>query len=78
MKELVRTTDWVLISRLSALLEAEGIAIFRFDSHISAAEGMIGVFPQRLAVADDDAAQARRLIREAGLAHALFDDEDQQ
>jgi hypothetical protein len=41
------------------------------DSHISALEGMIGVFPRRVLVPDDHAAQARRLIRDAGLSEEL-------
>ncbi|MDA5194276.1 putative signal transducing protein [Govanella unica] len=76
MKEVVRTTNWVLISRLTALLEGEGIVIFRFDSHMSAVEGMIGVFPQRIVVADEDEDRARRLIRSAGFGDALYEGED--
>jgi hypothetical protein len=36
------------------------------DQHISAVEGGIGAFPRRLAVREEDAAEARRVLREAG------------
>jgi hypothetical protein len=36
------------------------------DGHVAAMEGSIGAIPRRLAVSDDDAAQALRVLREAG------------
>ncbi|MGH7078880.1 MAG: putative signal transducing protein [Acetobacteraceae bacterium] len=33
---------------------------------MSAAEGSIGIFPRRLAVAEEDGARAVRILREAG------------
>lgn len=72
MKELVRSTDWVLVSRLAALLRGEGFEVFHLDFYASAVEGSIGALPQRLAVADSDEDAARRLIRDAGLGAALL------
>lgn len=76
MKEIVRTSDWVLISRLTALLESEGVFIIPFDRHMSSAEGMIGIFPQRLVVTDEDEDRARQLIRDVGLGDTLYSGED--
>jgi hypothetical protein len=48
------------------LLRDAGIETVLLDQHISAVEGGIGAFPRRLAVLDEDEAQARRILREAG------------
>ena len=45
-----------------------GIACVLLDSHVSAVEGGIGAFPRRLAVAEDDATRAGRVLAEAGEA----------
>ncbi|HEY8353197.1 MAG TPA: DUF2007 domain-containing protein [Sphingomonadales bacterium] len=73
MQELVRSTDWVLVSRLAALLRGEGLTVFHLDFHASAVEGSIGALPQRLAVPEAEADAARRLIRDAGFGHVLMD-----
>jgi hypothetical protein len=41
------------------------------DTHMSVLEGSLGIIPRRLLVPRDDLAQARRLLRDAGLAHEL-------
>jgi hypothetical protein len=69
MRVVAVTTDPVRISFLQALLGDAGIACAVLDAHISALEGGIGAFPRRLVVAEDDLAQARRILREAGEAH---------
>jgi hypothetical protein len=69
--EIVRTNDLVLVGFLQSLLENANIPVLVADSHISALEGMIGAFPRRVLVPDEHAAQARRLIREAGLSDEL-------
>ncbi len=66
MRVIVESTDPVRVSFLLALLRDAGIGCIVLDAHISALEGGIGAFPRRLAVADDDLAQARRVLREAG------------
>jgi hypothetical protein len=71
MIEIVRTNDLVTLGFLQSLLENANIPVFVADSHISALEGMIGAFPRRLMVPGDHAAQARRLIGEAGLSAEL-------
>lgn len=74
MVEIVRTNDLVLIGFLQSLLENANIPVFVADAHISALEGMIGAFPRRIMVPDDLAAQARRLVVEAGLEAELRHD----
>lgn len=74
MQELVRSTDWVLVSRLAALLREAGITVFHLDFHASVIEGSIGALPQRLAVPEAEGAAARRLIRDAGFGHVLLDE----
>ncbi|MFN8829267.1 MAG: DUF2007 domain-containing protein [Labrys sp. (in: a-proteobacteria)] len=71
MEELVRTNDPVLISAIEALLGAADIPCLVLDTHMSVLEGSLGIIPRRLLVPRDDLAQARRLLRDAGLAHEL-------
>ena len=71
MIELIRTNDLILLGFLEGLLEQAEIPVLVADRHMSAMEGSIGVFPRRLLVPADHAAQARRLIIEAGLAAEL-------
>jgi len=71
MVEIVRTNDIVLVGFLQSLLSDANIPNLVADSHINALEGMIGAFPRRILVPADHAAQARRLIREAGLGAEL-------
>jgi Putative prokaryotic signal transducing protein len=68
MVELIRSNDLVHLSWAQAMLAAEGIECLLVDGHISSVEGGIGAFPRRLAVATADAARARRVLAEAGLA----------
>lgn len=64
MKELLRTTDPVLVSFVTALLKAEEIACFTLDAHMSILEGSIGIMPRRLMVADSDLFIARAVLRD--------------
>jgi len=66
MQELLRTNDLVFLSWVQALLRAEGIAPAVLDSHMSVLEGSTLAIPRRVMVAEDDLAQARRLLTEAG------------
>ncbi|CAO3402304.1 DUF2007 domain-containing protein [Azospirillum melinis] len=68
MTELLRTTDPVRLSWLVALLADAGIEAIVLDSYTSILEGSIGAIPRRLMVDTDDAAQAVRILREAGEA----------
>ncbi|MTH78949.1 DUF2007 domain-containing protein [Paracoccus aestuariivivens] len=64
MKELLRTTNPLLIVRVTDLLEAEGIAAFPLDQHMSVLEGSLGILPRRLMVADRDHFMARAILRD--------------
>jgi hypothetical protein len=66
VRVIAATTDPVRLSFLLALLADAGISAVVFDSHIAAAEGGIGIFPRRIAVAAEDAEAARRLLQAAG------------
>lgn len=74
MREIVRTNDMVLVSAIGALLDGAGIKHLVFDQNMSVLEGSLGVLPRRVLVADDDAAAARRVLVDAGLAHELRPD----
>lgn len=67
MIELFRSTDPVTISRVTSLLEGEGIAVFEMDTYMSVLEGSIGILPRRIMIANRDEFMARAILREAGL-----------
>lgn len=66
MEVILRTTDPVRLSFIVALLKDAGIESLVLDQAMSAVEGSIGAFPRRLAVAENDASRARRVLWEAG------------
>jgi hypothetical protein len=68
MRIVARTNDPVRLSFLVSLLQDAGVACVLLDQHVSAVEGSIGVFPRRLAVAEEDARRALSVLREAGEA----------
>ena len=71
MRELVCTTDAVLISALEALLNSARIRHVVVDQNMSVLEGSIGIFPRRILVGDDEIHMARRLLEDAGFGHEL-------
>ena len=71
LKELLRTNDLVLISRIEFLMAEADIPCLVLDTYMSALEGSLGFLPRRIAVADEGWRQARRLLEEAGLGHEL-------
>ena len=74
MIELVRTNDAVLISYIEALMRDAGIGYFVADRNMSIAEGSIGILARRVMVIEDDETAARRLLKDAGIAHELRDE----
>ena len=66
MREILRTNDVVKLSWIQALLADSGIETVLLDVHTSIIEGSIGAIPRRLAVIDDDYAEAMTLLRAAG------------
>ena len=71
MRELIRANDPVLLSAVGALLDGAGIRYLVLDQNMSVLEGSLGMLPRRLVVDNDDVSAARRIMREAGLAHEL-------
>jgi hypothetical protein len=67
MRELLRTTDPTVIAYATALLEAEGIATFQMDVHMSVLEGSLGILPRRIMVTDRDHTPAERILRDHGI-----------
>ena len=68
MQVVVRSNDPVRLSFLVALLADAGITAILLDQHTAVMDGSIGAIPRRLAVAEADAARARRVLAEAGEA----------
>jgi uncharacterized protein (UPF0261 family) len=66
MQVVITTNDPVRLSFLAALLRDAGIDSVLLDAHVSAVEGSIGAIPRRLAVAEQHASRARRVLAEAG------------
>lgn len=66
MVVLIRSNNPIRLGFLQALLRDAGIEAVLLDQHISAIEGGIGAFPRRLAVHNEDAPAAERILREAG------------
>ncbi len=71
MEELIRSNDLVLIATAEALLTGAGIGHLVLDQHMSALEGSLGMLPRRILVDSEQAARARRLMRDADLGHEL-------
>lgn len=66
MRELLRSTDPVLISFVVSTLASEGIDAVVLDMHTSILEGSIAAIPRRIMVKEGDDARARRLLTEIG------------
>ena len=71
MKQLLRTTDIVMISHIRSLLDAEGIATFELDVNMSVLEGSVGIFTRRIMVADQEYDDAVLALTQAGLGREL-------
>jgi hypothetical protein len=54
-----------LLNFAQALLADAGIEAVVFDSHMSIMDGSMGFMPRRLMVANDDLAEAQRVIKDA-------------
>lgn len=64
MKEVLRTTNPLLVTRATDLLASEGITAFPLDEHMSVLEGSLGILPRRLMVADRDHFIASAILRD--------------
>lgn len=71
MIEILRTHDIVVLSFASSMLEDAGIGSLVLDRHMGLVDGVQGGIVPRLMVMDEDEAQARRILIDAGLAQEL-------
>jgi Tfp pilus assembly PilM family ATPase len=71
MRVLLATSDPVRLSFLLALLRDAGLHPIVLDAEMHAVSGGLPIFARRLAVAEKDAAQALRLLREIGETEGL-------
>ena len=71
MIELVRTNDAVIISFVESLMRDAGIACFVADQNMSILEGSIGLLQKRVIVDADQADQARRILKDAGIENEI-------
>ena len=75
MKELLRSNDPVLLSYVSALMDEADIGFIVADTNMSVLEGSIGALPRRVLVEAAKIARARRILTEAGMGHAISEEE---
>ena len=64
MKEVIRTNNLILISRVQTILDEAGIQNKLLDTHASNIEGNISAIQRRLVVSDDDFHQSQKLIND--------------
>jgi len=74
LKELFRSNDAVLLSFVQAILSDAGVTHQVADGYMSIMEGSLGVLPRRVLVAEDEWAQAIRILKEADLDHVVGQD----
>lgn len=74
MIELIRTNDAVVISFVEALLRDAGISVLVADQNMSVMDGSLGILPRRILVVDEDADEARRILKDAGIANEIKTD----
>ena len=75
MIELIRTNDPVLLSWLTAHLDAAGIGNVILDAHTSNLEGSIGAIPRRVMVLAEDEPAAREILADCPAAAEAADGE---
>ncbi len=64
MEEIFRTNDFVNLSYVRHLLAEEGIAAFVLDEHTAMIDGRGPMVPIRVTVREDEAALARRVLKD--------------
>ena len=64
MKEVIRTNNLILISRVQTILDDAGIQNKLLDTHASNIEGNISAIQRRLVVSNDDFQQSQKLIND--------------
>ncbi len=67
----MRSNNPVTLSFVESLMRDAGIGVMIADQYMSILEGSIGAIPRRILVESDRIDQARRIMRDAGLADEL-------
>jgi hypothetical protein len=65
VRELIRTSDQILLSAIKAYLADHDIETLSFDENIGALWS--GTFPVRVVVQDEDYSLAKRILNDLGL-----------
>ena len=65
MRDVLKTTDPVLLNFAEAVLSDAGIDSVVFDSHMSIMDGSLGILPRRLMVIESDYERARSILAAA-------------
>ena len=66
MKEVLRSSDPVRLSFITALLADAGIEAYILDTHMSILEGSASAIPRRLMVADEWYDATCRILEQSG------------
>ena len=64
MKELIRTNDLILISRIESILNDANIQYELFDAHTSIIEGSIDIISKRIVVSNIDYSFSKKLVQD--------------
>ena len=62
MKEIIRTNDLILISRIESIFNQETIYYELFDTNASVIEGSISAIEKRILVLEKDFSRSQKLI----------------
>jgi hypothetical protein len=65
MRDVLKTTDPVLLSFAETILSGAGISSVVFDGHMSIMDGSLGILPRRLMVTDSDYERAKSVLAAA-------------
>ena len=63
MKEILRTNDLILISRIQSILNESSIPYKLLDTHSSIIEGSISAIQKRIVVSNYDFERSQKLIQ---------------
>jgi tRNA1(Val) A37 N6-methylase TrmN6 len=76
VREVLKTNNPVLLDYAQVLLGDAGIEAMVFDTHMSVADGSLGILPRRIMVPDEQFANADKILREAMAAAQAGGTED--
>jgi hypothetical protein len=65
MREILKSNNPVDLSYAQAVLKDAGIGSVVFDDQMSVMDGSMVILPRRLMVANDDAEEAKALLKDA-------------